>query len=66
MKNLKSKPKNAIIKLYRQTEEAIKAKCYDCQCGQKKLDCKLVNCSLYPLRPWANKKDRKDKCISQG
>ncbi|KKT39870.1 MAG: hypothetical protein UX47_C0005G0058 [Candidatus Collierbacteria bacterium GW2011_GWA2_46_26] len=66
MKNLKSQPKNAIIKLHRVLEQAIKAKCYDCQCGQKKLDCEIIACPLYLLRPWANKKYRKNKQISQG
>jgi hypothetical protein len=66
MRNLKSQPKNAIIKLHRELEQAIKAKCYDCQCGQKKLDCQIVACPLYSLRPWANKSYRKNKQISQG
>ena len=66
MRNLKSLPKNAVIKLHRETEEIIKRKCYDCMCGQKKLDCQLTACPLYSLRPWANKKDKKNKHISQG
>lgn len=60
MRNLKSQPKNTIIKLYRETEEVIKRKCYECQCGQKKLDCQLTSCPLYPLRPWVNKQSREN------
>ena len=60
MKNLKSKPKNAIIKLYRETEAIIKRKCYDCMCGQKILDFQIVDCMLYDIRPWINKNNKKD------
>lgn len=61
MKNLKSLPKNSIIKLHREIEKAVKEKCYDCQCGHKKIDCFVESCPLYPLRPWANKQVRRSK-----
>lgn len=31
---------------------AIKLKCYECMCGQKKIDCKIEDCHLYPYRPF--------------
>jgi len=51
--NLKAFKKNQLIKIIRSLEKAIKLNCYDCQGGQKRLDCKLRGCSLYPFRPWA-------------
>lgn len=57
MKKLKSSSKYSIIKSHREMEKAIKAKCFDCMGGQKKIDCELLECSLYPFRPWS--KDHK-------
>jgi len=65
MKNLKSQPRNNLIKVIRNAEEIVKLKCYDCMCGQKKLDCQLANCPLYPLRPWVNKQAKIKHPISQ-
>ena len=49
-----------IIRRVRILETAIKKNCYDCMGGQKKLDCELETCSLYPFRPWAKKDNRTD------
>lgn len=51
--NLKSLKKYQIIKFIRNYEKRIKSKCYDCMAGQKKIDCRLEECSLYSFRPWA-------------
>ncbi len=56
MTNLKPRSKYSLIKIIRDTEKAIKLKCYNCQCFQKKLDCQFTPCTLYPYRPWASKK----------
>ncbi len=53
MKKLKSESKYSIIKSHRELEEAVKAKCYDCMGGQKKIDCCLKDCPLYQFRPWS-------------
>jgi len=58
--NLKSFKKNQLIKIVRDFEKAIKLNCYDCMGGQKKIDCELEKCTLYPFRPWARKATSKD------
>lgn len=53
IKKFKSSKRKNILKNYREVEKAIKLKCFDCMGGQKKTDCELKDCSLYPFRPWA-------------
>jgi hypothetical protein len=53
LNNLKSLKKTPLIKIVRDFEKAIKLNCYDCMGGQKKTDCELEECKLYPFRPWA-------------
>jgi len=53
MKKLKSSSKYSIIKSHREIEKAVKSKCFDCMCNQKKIDCELNGCSLYQFRPWS-------------
>jgi len=52
--------KREFVKIIRKFERAIKNNCYDCMGGQKKLDCDLETCSLYPFRPWVKKDNRTD------
>lgn len=56
MNRLKSLKKYSIIQLLRRTENAVKRHCYSCNMNQKKIDCGLPQCDLYPHRPWAKKK----------
>lgn len=51
--NLKKARKNNLTKHIIDLSTAIKNKCYDCMCDQKKTDCQLNACPLYPFRPWA-------------
>jgi len=60
MTSLRPFPKLKIIRQLRIIEKAIKKKCYDCQGGQKRVDCELETCSLYQFRPWAKKTARDD------
>ncbi len=55
MKNtdLRKQKKNELIRKIRILEKAIKARCYECMSGQKKVDCQLELCNLYRFRPWA-------------
>ena len=53
MKNLRKQRKNVAIKCVRTIQDAIKQYCYDCMGGQKKIDCQLTKCPLYPHRPWS-------------
>jgi len=47
---------SALKKKIQKLEKAIKQNCYDC-CGfQKKYDCKLRECSLFPYRHYKSKK----------
>lgn len=39
----------------RNLKKAVRCECYDCMGGQKKTDCGLNKCPLYPYRPWAVK-----------
>jgi len=52
--------KRQLIKIFREYELAIKRHCYECVCWQKRLDCEIETCSLYPLRPWAGKTNKND------
>ena len=67
MRSLRGLPKNAVIRIVRRLEKAIKENCYDCHAGQKRLVCKKRDCPLYPFRPWASRsakaKDLKDNQI---
>lgn len=51
--NLKQAKKNELTKEVRKLKLFIKAKCFDCMAGQKKVDCELERCPLYSFRPWA-------------
>lgn len=55
MTSLKPISKMKIIRKVRLLETAIKKNCYDCMAGQKRLDCEIETCSLYPFRPWAKR-----------
>lgn len=44
--------KSNSTKRIRELENAIKADCFDCMGGQKKVDCCLEECALYPYRPF--------------
>lgn len=41
----------------RRLRAAVKKDCYDCVGGQRRTDCGLEKCPLFPYRPWAGKKD---------
>lgn len=52
--DLRKQNKNELIRKIRILEKVIKAKCYECMSGQKKIDCVSLECSLYEFRPWAD------------
>lgn len=60
MSSLKSESKYKAIRIVRELETAIKLNCYDCMGHQKKVDCELDTCTLYPFRPWAKTKTKKE------
>jgi len=49
---MKRQKKSQMTKKLANYKKAIKEKCYDCMCGQKKIDCEINHCSLYPYRPF--------------
>jgi len=64
--NLKSVKKFELIKIIRNYEKGIRLNCFDCMGHQKRIDCELTTCSLYPFRPWAkNNKNLEDKQTHQ-
>ena len=52
--------KRQLAKIIRKYERAIRGHCYECMGGQKRLDCEIETCPLYPLRPWAGKANKND------
>ena len=56
---MKREKKKAVFSRLETVERAIKEKCIDSMCGQKKVDCETPDCSLYPFSPWGSKKQFK-------
>lgn len=52
------KKRNELAKEIQELRSAIKADCIDCNGGQKKVDCEVPECSLYPYRPFPQNKRR--------
>ncbi len=64
--SLKPVRKNELIRMIRNMQVAIKLKCYDCMGGQKRVDCELGDCTLWPFRPWAkNLQTNEDNSLSE-
>lgn len=55
MPSLKMIRKMKIIREIRVIKKAIKKDCQNCMGGQKRIDCEIETCSLYPFRPWAKR-----------
>lgn len=52
----KNKTRNELKQEIRRMERAMFEKCVDdCSCGQKRYNCEITDCALYPYR-WPNKK----------
>lgn len=60
MARIRHLKKYQIIRIVRVLEKSVKLKCYDCMGGRKKVDCENTGCSLFSLRPWANREFEKD------
>ncbi|MDD3480689.1 MAG: hypothetical protein PHW75_00465 [Patescibacteria group bacterium] len=53
---MKRQKKNDLYKEIKSLRAAVKENCYDCMCGQKKVDCDNPDCPLYLFRPFGDKK----------
>lgn len=50
-----NKTRNELKQEVRKMKKAMFEKCIDCCCGQKRYDCEINDCTLYPYR-WPQKK----------
>jgi hypothetical protein len=50
------KTKTQLLKELGEIKKAIKEDCIDCNGGQKKVDCEVPDCPLYPYRPFLRNK----------
>ncbi|MFH0772896.1 MAG: hypothetical protein V1922_01120 [bacterium] len=55
MTNFRQLPKNGLIGKLKESNKAIKLKCFSCLGKVRKQDCDSPSCALFSLRPWASK-----------
>jgi len=55
MTNYRAQKKNTLIKKLKESNKAIKLKCFSCLGKVRKQDCDSPTCALFSLRPWATK-----------
>jgi hypothetical protein len=50
--NMKRVKKKEVYGRLEDLQKAVKLNCYGCMGGQKKIDCGIEECALFPFRPF--------------